>query len=162
MNKYRITAHHVVFFIFVVSNVGGCLTPIGDPPLFLGYLKGVPFGGSPKECWPMWLRRSRLPARNVFYFLDRRNYLRAPKAVREQLAEPADVWRFQGTANLFFLGVILAAVFISDPPFVREFIMVGAAAGSYFTTRKRSTRPTISIFIPSRRWPSSSSGSSPP
>jgi spore germination protein KA len=41
MNKYRVTAHHVVFFIFIVSNVGGCLTPIGDPPLFLGYLKGI-------------------------------------------------------------------------------------------------------------------------
>src|SRR5882724_10957528 len=43
MNKYRITGHHVMFFIFVVSNVGGCLTPIGDPPLYLGYLKGIPF-----------------------------------------------------------------------------------------------------------------------
>jgi Na+/H+ antiporter NhaD/arsenite permease-like protein len=43
MNKYRVTSHHVVFFIFIVSNVGGCLTPIGDPPLFLGYLRGVPF-----------------------------------------------------------------------------------------------------------------------
>jgi len=35
LNKYRVTAHHIVFFIFIVSNVGGCLTPIGDPPLFL-------------------------------------------------------------------------------------------------------------------------------
>jgi Na+/H+ antiporter NhaD/arsenite permease-like protein len=34
MNKYRITAYHIVFFIFIVSNVGGCLTPIGDPPYF--------------------------------------------------------------------------------------------------------------------------------
>ena len=43
MNQYRVTAHHIVFFIFIVANVGGCLTPIGDPPLFLGYLQGVPF-----------------------------------------------------------------------------------------------------------------------
>ena len=42
MNKYRITAHHIVFFIFIVANVGGCLTPIGDPPLFLGFLQGIP------------------------------------------------------------------------------------------------------------------------
>ena len=41
INKYRITAHHVVFFIFIVSNVGGCLTPIGDPP-FRGTGKGRP------------------------------------------------------------------------------------------------------------------------
>ena len=43
VNKYRISAFHIVFFIFIVSNCGGALTPIGDPPLFLGYLRGVPF-----------------------------------------------------------------------------------------------------------------------
>jgi Na+/H+ antiporter NhaD/arsenite permease-like protein len=43
INKNRVAPYHVVFFIFLVSNIGGGLTPIGDPPLFLGYLKGVPF-----------------------------------------------------------------------------------------------------------------------
>src|SRR5205085_8373784 len=43
MNKYRITAFHIVFFIFLISNIGGCLTPIGYPPSFLGYPQGVPF-----------------------------------------------------------------------------------------------------------------------
>ena len=43
MNRCRVTAYHIAFFIFIVANVGGCLTPIGDPPLFLGYLQGVPF-----------------------------------------------------------------------------------------------------------------------
>ena len=43
INKQRVAPYHVVFFIFLVSNIGGALTPIGDPPLFLGYLKGVPF-----------------------------------------------------------------------------------------------------------------------
>ena len=43
MNRCRVTAYHIAFFIFIVANVGGCLTPIGDPPLFLGYLRGVPF-----------------------------------------------------------------------------------------------------------------------
>src|SRR5207253_3267953 len=52
MNKYRLTGHHIVFFIFIVSNVGGCLTPVGDPPLFLGYLKGVPFWWIIQQCWP--------------------------------------------------------------------------------------------------------------
>ena len=55
MNKYRITDFHIVFFIFIVSNVGGCLTPIGDPPLFLGFLKGVPFWWSLQHCWKPWL-----------------------------------------------------------------------------------------------------------
>ena len=47
-------AHVVVFFIFVVSNCGGLLTPLGDPPLFLGFLKGVPFAWT-LRLWPQWL-----------------------------------------------------------------------------------------------------------
>jgi Na+/H+ antiporter NhaD/arsenite permease-like protein len=50
------------------------------------------------------------------------------------LAEPADQWRFEGLGNLIFLGVILAAVFVTGPPFLREGLMVAAALGSYFTT----------------------------
>ena len=55
VNKYRLRGFHVVFFIFVVSNVGGALTPIGDPPLFLGYLKGVPFFWILEYVWHIWL-----------------------------------------------------------------------------------------------------------
>ena len=135
MNKYRITAHHVVFFIFIVSNVGGCLTPIGDPPLFLGYLQGIPFWWVAEHCWPMWCAGLGMLLA-MFYAVDYGNYLRAPKAVRSRLAEPHDVWRFEGLSNLFFLAVILVAVFIHRPLFLREFLMAGAAAGSYFTTRQ--------------------------
>jgi Na+/H+ antiporter NhaD/arsenite permease-like protein len=135
MNKYRITSHHIVFFIFIISNVGGCLTPIGDPPLFLGYLKGVPFWWVLEHCWPMWMVGvGTLLA--MFYVVDWRNYQRAPKPVRDELAEPSDQWRFEGTANLIFLGVILGAVFIEKPLFLREALMIGAAAGSYLSTRK--------------------------
>jgi len=52
-------------------------------------------------------------------------------------AEAADTWTFQGGANLFFLAVILGAVFLSRPLFLREALMLGAAVGSYFTTRKQ-------------------------
>src|SRR5205809_1029668 len=73
MNKYRVTAHHVVFFIFIVSNVGGCLTPVGDPPLLLGYLKGIPFWWVAEHCWPMWgVAVAMLLA--IFYVIDRGNY----------------------------------------------------------------------------------------
>jgi len=134
MNKYRITAHHVVFFIFIVSNVGGCLTPIGDPPLFLGYLKGVPFWWVAAHCWPMWaVGIGALLA--MFYVLDRLNFARAPRTVRDK--ETAhETWRFEGLGNLFFLAVILLAVFLNNPPFLREALMAAAAAGSYLTTRK--------------------------
>ncbi len=135
MNQYRITAHHVVFFIFIISNVGGCLTPIGDPPLFLGYLKGIPFWWVIEHCWPMWAVGLAILL-GMFYVIDYRNFLRAPKAVRAELAEPPDIWRFEGLGNLGFLALILAAVFIHHPPFAREGLMVVAALGSYFTTRK--------------------------
>src|ERR1051325_7245954 len=118
MNKYRVTAHHIVFFIFIVSNVGGCLTPIGDPPLFLGYLQGIPFWWVAEHCWPIWaVGLGTLLA--MFYLVDQRNYLRAPRAVRSRLAEPHDVWRFEGLINLLFLAVILGAVFIHRPLFLR-------------------------------------------
>ncbi len=55
MNAGRLSAFHVVMFIFIVSNCGGCLTPIGDPPLYLGYLSGVPFLWTVQRLGPMWL-----------------------------------------------------------------------------------------------------------
>jgi len=136
MNKYRITAHHIVFFIFLVANVGGCLTPVGDPPLFLGYLKGIPFWWVAEHCWPMWAAGvGSLLA--MFFVVDTVNYHRAPAEVRAQLAEPRDVWRFEGLWNIAFLLLILGAVFINRPVFLREAIMVAAAVGSWFTTKRQ-------------------------
>lgn len=134
MNKYRVTAHHVVFFIFIVSNVGGCLTPVGDPPLFLGYLQGVDFWWVAKNGWFIWLTAVVILLA-MFYFVDARNYARAPKRVREEMTHH-DEWRLDGLINLFFLAVILGSVFISKPPFLREALMLGAALASYFTTQK--------------------------
>lgn len=136
LNKYRATAHHVVFFIFIVSNVGGGLTPIGDPPLFLGYLKGVPFWWVARHAWPAWLVGMAILL-GMFHLVDRRNYLRAPQPVRAALAEPPDQWRFEGLSNLFFLAALLAAVFVSHPVFLREALMAAAAAGSWFTTKRQ-------------------------
>jgi len=132
MNQYRVTAHHVVFFIFIVSNVGGCLTPIGDPPLFLGYLMGMPFWWPARHCLPMWaLGVGVLLA--MFYAIDRRNYSRAPAAIRQKETASGE-WRFGGLSNLLFLAVILAATALDQPPFARETLMLAAAAGSWFTT----------------------------
>ena len=133
MNKYRVTAHHIVFFIFIVANVGGCLTPIGDPPLFLGYLQGVPFWWVAEHCWPMWAVGIGLLLA-MFYVVDKINFARCPLAVREK-ETAQETWRFDGLSNLFFLAVILGAVFVKTI-FVREALMIAAAAGSYFTTKK--------------------------
>jgi len=72
----------------------------------------------------------------MFYFVDRKNYRRAPKTVRAEVAEPSDVFRFEGLRNVFFLALILIAVFINNPPFVREGLMIMAALGSWFCTQK--------------------------
>ncbi len=134
MNKYRLTAHHVIFFIFIISNVGGALTPVGDPPLFLGYLQGVPFWWTARELWPMWLTGLGILL-VMFYIVDSGNFLRAPKAIRDKETRHEE-WRFQGLGNLFFLAVVLGAVFIKHPPGLREGLMVAAAIGSWFTTQK--------------------------
>ena len=145
MNRYRITAFHVVFFIFIVSNIGGCLTPIGDPPLYLGYLKGVPFWWVLEHCWQGWLVAvGGLIA--IFAVLDRANFLRAPREVRE--AETAhEAWSFRGLHNLLFLGVILFAV-LKLPHGWREGAMVGAALASRFTTGRDIHRANDFAWAP--------------
>ena len=134
MNKHRLAAHHIVFFIFLVANVGGCLTPIGDPPLFLGFLQGIPFWWIAENCWPMWaVGVGALLV--IFYFLDRKEFLRALRTVRE--TETAhETWKIEGLPNLFFLAVVVGAIFIEKPLFLREGLMLAAAVGSYFTTKK--------------------------
>jgi len=54
INSRRLRPYLIVFFIFIVSNIGGALTPIGDPPLFLGYLQGVPFFWVMEHVFQMW------------------------------------------------------------------------------------------------------------
>ena len=100
MNQNRIAAHHLVFFIFLVANVGGCLTPVGDPPLFLGYLQGVPFWWVAKNCWPMWAVGVGLLLA-IFYVLDRINFSRAPRAAREKEAA-TETWSWRRLAEFVF------------------------------------------------------------
>ena len=133
MNQPRVAAHHIVFFIFIVANVGGCLTPIGDPPLFLGYLQGVPFWWVARNCWPAWLLATGLLL-GIFYALDRKNFLATPRVVRKP-ETTRETWKIDGLPNLFFLAVILGAVFVNRPPFLREGLMLATAAGAWFTTR---------------------------
>jgi Na+/H+ antiporter NhaD/arsenite permease-like protein len=148
MNRHRVAAHHIVFFIFIVSNVGGGLTPIGDPPLFLGYLKGVPFWWVAEHCLPMWaVAMSLLLA--MFYVVDRIKCARAPRDVRE-IDTSAQQWRFEGWPNLFYLAIILGAIFIRRPLFLREVLMGAAAAASYFTTRKEIHKSNDFDFHPMR------------
>jgi Na+/H+ antiporter NhaD/arsenite permease-like protein len=134
-NKHHLKPYHIVFFIFIVSNIGGALTPIGDPPLFLGYLKGIPFFWVLDNVWVVWLLAMGIIL-VVFFVRDEVNYRKLDKSLRDSEQSVPDSTTFAGSHNLFFLLAILLSVFIQDPPFVREFIMIAASIGSYYTTKK--------------------------
>jgi Na+/H+ antiporter NhaD/arsenite permease-like protein len=146
-NKYRYTGFHTAFFIFLVSNIGGGLTPMG-PPLFLGYLKGIPFSWMLRNCWLPW-SVATLALLLIFYFVDRHNFRRAPRPVREAETAVRKI-DIQGTPNIFFVALVLVAIFIERPPFLRELIMVSAAVGSYFVTPKRLHSANEFSFAPLR------------
>lgn len=148
MNKVRMSAFHVVFFIFVVSNVGGALTPIGDPPLFLGYLRGVPFFWLIRHVGAEWGFTLALLL-GAFYAFDRRSFRRMPERLQREVEAP-DTWRFEGLRNVVLLLVVIAAVFLPDWFFVRELVMLAAAAASYVLTPKPVHEENAFSFGPIR------------
>ena len=103
--KYKV--HVVVFFIFLVSNIGGSLTPLGDPPLFLGFLHGVPFFWTLNLILPMLL--VCLPLLAIFFLVDS-FYFRRETPPEELKAEP---FKLEGLHNLIFLGGIVGSVLMS-------------------------------------------------
>jgi len=137
INKDRIRPFHLVFFIFIVSNIGGALTPIGDPPLFLGFLRGVQFFWVIGQVWYVWIPTILLLLA-IFYVIDSRNYSSLPDT-----NEYSGKIEIKGAKNLVFLLIILISVFI-DPniiswvpnlypiPFgIREIIMFTVVYLSY-------------------------------
>jgi Na+/H+ antiporter NhaD/arsenite permease-like protein len=147
VNKYRYTGLHTAFFIFLVSNLGGGLTPMG-PPLFLGYLKGVPFWWIVQHCWQAW-SVALLSLLLTFYLIDRHNFRRVPAIVREQETGVCKIG-IDGLRNIFFLAIILGALFIERPPFLREAVMLAAAVGSYFATPKNVHVANEFSFAPAK------------
>jgi Na+/H+ antiporter NhaD/arsenite permease-like protein len=147
VNRYRIKPYHIVFFIFIVSNMGGALTPIGDPPLFLGYLKGIPFFWVAEHLWYKWAI-GIVVTLAVFYVIDMVSFNRLPAAVRHGAEGAEEEGEVSGAQNVFFIMLVLVAVFITDPPFVREVLMVLAAGGSYLTTKHEIHRKNDFNFLP--------------
>ncbi len=140
----RHVVHTVVFFIFLVSNIGGCLLPIGDPPLFLGYLRGVPFLWT-LRLWAPWLVCC-VVLLAVYAVWDAVLYRREdPAAVRRDERNRVPL-RLEGWVNVLLLAGVVACVAIVDPqkellgtgwrpfPFLREMIMVGIVAISLRAT----------------------------
>jgi len=105
----RNQTYQIVFFIFLVCNIGGSLTPLGDPPLFLGFLRGVPFFWTMNLLVPMVFTGGILLV--IFFLLDTYHYKR-----EEGSPPPADGGKLievQGLHNLLFLGGIIGGVLMS-------------------------------------------------
>jgi len=115
-SERRRTRHTVVFFIFLVSNIGGSLLPVGDPPLFLGYLKGVPFFWS-LRLWPGWLFSVGVLL-VVYWLLDSWHYAREDRASLQLDQTTVVPFLLRGKGNLLLLaGVVLAvAVLVPGQP----------------------------------------------
>src|SRR5438874_8285363 len=123
----RRVKHTVIFFIFLVSNVGGMLTPLGDPPLFLGYLSGVPFAWT-FRLWPHWLFMTA--ALLITYFAwDMRQYAHESLAALQRDRAQIQPLRLRGGLNALALAVIVLAVAFLRAPW-REIIIGTAACGS--------------------------------
>ncbi len=104
--------HIVVFFIFIVSNAGGSLTPLGDPPLFLGFLKGIDFFWTMRHIFPetLFLVGTLLV---LFYGLDWWYYHRREEVLRLDPTPDSTRIGFDGGANFWLLGLIAALVLLS-------------------------------------------------
>lgn len=109
--KRRHKVHVIVFFIFLVANIGGSLTPLGDPPLFLGFLHGVPFFWTFKLFPMMAVASGALLV--LFYFLDRHFYRKEEPPAAAAGGEAGEPLRVDGLVNLLFLGGILGGVLLS-------------------------------------------------
>ena len=163
MNRNRISAYHIIFFIFIVSNIGGSLTPIGDPPLFLGFLKGVPFFWTLTHNFTAWVF-GVLVLVGIFYFLDIRNKNRQDLE-DEPETKYSDKISIRGIRNFGWLTIVVLSVFL-DPnvfdwvpgipfeeqriSFLREIIMLSVTYLSYKTADKEILKANEFNFEPIR------------
>lgn len=162
LNKGRIKPYHIIFFIFMVSNIGGALTPIGDPPLFLGFLKGVPFMWTLTHNVVPWAVALAILAA-MFYVFDKRNK-DLDLDIEPEVAF-TNKTTIVGGKNFLWLAIIIGAVFI-DPnviegvpaivydgqkfSFIREIIMLSVGFFSYKLADQKAIKGNEFNFEPIR------------
>jgi Na+/H+ antiporter NhaD/arsenite permease-like protein len=158
-NRGRLQPYHVVFFIFIVSNVGGALTPIGDPPLLLGFLRGIEFFRFFElNIGPWALTMVLLLA--AFWWFDHAN-----KRHPQTLAEFRQLPPVQGWSHLGLLLLGVSVVFLDpskiswlpaisyhghDFSFIREALMFGIAVVAFKTAKKENLQTNDFSFEPMR------------
>jgi len=147
-------AHIVVFFIFIVANCGGLLTPIGDPPLLLGFLKGVPFDWT-LRLWPQWLTINGILL-VVFNFWDQwaldKDEKELPGSQHEQVLIHEPLRITGGVELLALLGIIttIVAASVGQPwaQNVRELVIFLLALLGYFGGSGERRAKNVFTFTP--------------
>lgn len=125
LNRHRLTESQIFFFVAIVANIGGLLTPLGDPPLMAGYLYGVPFDWMLIHAWPMWCA-GLVWLGGIFYFLQRR-IDRASIHPAEVMPPPASVIQIENMWLLIPLAITIWALFLS--PAYRVGLLAAMAIG---------------------------------
>ncbi len=134
--RARVT-HTVVLFIFLVSNIGGMLTPLGDPPLFLGYLQGVPFAWT-LRLWGPWLAMTATLL-ILYYVWDVREHARETRAALRRDHVQIEPLRIRGALNgIWLAGVVAAVAFLHAP--VRELAILALGGISLWRTPRAIRR----------------------
>ena len=159
LNQKRINPYHIIFFIFIVSNIGGSLTPIGDPPLFLGFLKGVPFFWTLQHNFLPWLSAIILVS-IIFFWKDTKS---RSKINYVSHLPSGPIVQIIGKRNFIWLFLIIISVFI-DPTiftwipcisyhghtfsFLREILLLILTYLSYQYANSQALKNNAFSFIP--------------
>jgi Na+/H+ antiporter NhaD/arsenite permease-like protein len=165
MNRNHLRPYHVVFFIFIVANVGGSLTPVGDPPLFLGYLMGVPFWWVLDHMRFIWAFAVGVLL-IVFFIIDTLDHRSVATPQRQHQHDGGPEVQIIGMHNFLFILIVVAAVFhkgffelLHQAPSLallgrllvsREIVMIAAAVVSHLITAKAIYEHNEFNFAPIR------------
>lgn len=159
INRYRLQPYHIIFFIFFISNLGGLLTPIGDPPLFMGFLKGVPFFWTMQHLFIEWILAMVLLS-IAFYVYDSRNTKLDDVDVSQHYTNRIII---NGKRNFIWLALIIGTVFL-DPntidgfpaielhgrkiSYIREILQLSIAFACYRFASKKALQSNSFDFEP--------------
>lgn len=159
INRYRLQPYHIIFFIFFISNLGGLLTPIGDPPLFMGFLKGVPFFWTMEHLWIEWILAMVLLSA-AFFYVDRKNTSLDEVDVSAHYSNHILI---NGKRNFIWLALIIVTVFL-DPntldgfpaievhgrkiSYIRELLQLSIAFACYRFADKKALESNSFDFEP--------------
>ena len=128
----RYKAHTVIFFIFLVCNLGGALSPVGDPPLFLGYLKGIDFFWF-LRLFPMWIANG-VVLLTLYWFLERHYFKKETPASHRLDIEHEEPIHIIGLPNILLLIAIVAGVAFTLATPYREAVVFACAGLSLIYT----------------------------